>query len=322
MTGTVLILGANGKFGRAATTAFAAAGWTVHAATRTGAGAPLPHVTHVACDVTDPAAVTDAAMGADVIVHAVHPLYPDWAKVMPVHTANVIAAGLSSGATVMISGNVYNFGENAAVILNEADRFAPTTRKGALRVTMERTFKEAAAQGLRTIVLRGGDFMEREKSGAWFGSHIANKAHQGKFTYPGPMDVVHAWAYLPDLARAMVGLAAKRHSFAPFSSFGFEGFSITGAQLQTAVARAVGRPIKQGWFPWPILRVMAVVSPLMREVMEMRYLWNTPHRIDGSALRSVLPDLVPTPLDIAMADMLAPEGTSGEIARPAVARSA
>ena len=38
MTGTVLILGATGKFGRAATIAFAQAGWQVTAASRTGGG--------------------------------------------------------------------------------------------------------------------------------------------------------------------------------------------------------------------------------------------------------------------------------------------
>lgn len=319
MTGTVLILGANGKFGHAATTAFAAAGWTVRAATRTGAGPSVPHVACVACDVTDRAAVIRAAQGVDVIVHAVHPPYPDWAKVMPVHTANIIEAGLSNGATVMISGNIYNFGENAAVILSEADDFAPTTRKGALRVTMERAFQDAAARGLRSVILRGGDFMGRDKTGDWFGSHISKNAHQGKFTYPGRMDAVHAWAYLPDMARAMVGLAEKRHNFAPFSSFGFEGFSVTGSELQAAVAHAVGRPIKQGWFPWPILRVIGLFNPLIREVLEMRYLWDTPHRIDGSALRKALPDFVPTPLDVAMADLMAQDAPSG---RPVLARSA
>ena len=306
MIGTVLILGANGRFGRAATQAFAAAGWAVRAATRTGAGAVIPDVTRIACDVTDRAAVIHGAQGADVIVHAVNSPYPQWVKVMPVYTANIIAAGLSSRATIMIPSNVYNFGANAATILKEADTFAPTTRKGALRVTMERAFEEASQQGLRTIILRGGDYLERQKSGNWFDSHIANKAHQGKLSYPGRMDAVHAWAYLPDMARAMVGLAGKRDAFAPFASFGFEGFSITGAELQEAVAQAVGHSVKQGRFPWGLLRVLGLFSPLMREVVEMRYLWDTPHRIDGRALREALPDFAPTPLETAMVDVLTP----------------
>ena len=304
MTGTVLVLGANGRFGRAATQAFATAGWKVRAASRAGKGAALTGVANVACDVTDRAAVIIAAQGVDVIVHAVNPAYQHWVKVMPVHTANIIAAGLASGATVMIAGNVYPFGANARVSLNEQDAPAPTTRKGALRVTMERAFAAAADQGLRTVILRGGDFIERTKSGNWFDSHITNKTHKGVFTYPGRMDAVHAWAYLPDMARAMVGLAVKRSTFSAFASFGFEGYSLTGAELKAAVEQEVGRPLKTATFPWSIMRAIGVFSPLVREVIEMRYLWNTPHCVDGEALAAVLPDFTPTPLANAMAQVL------------------
>lgn len=322
MTGTALILGANGKFGRAAIHAFALNGWDVRAATRDGQGASAPRTTRIACDVMDRAAVIAAAKGADVIVHAVNPPYPDWSRVMPVQTANIIAAGLASGATVMIPANVYPFGANADEVLRETAAPAPTTRKGALRVTMERAFEDAAAQGLRTILLRGGDYLERTKSGNWFDGHIANKAQKGIFTYPGAMDAVHAWAYLPDMARAMAALAAIRADLPPFARFGFAGYSLTGAQLQDAVAQAVGRPMTTRRFPWAMLRMLSPFNPLMREVLEMRYLWDTPHRVDGSALRAVLPDFTETPLAVAMADIMASEPLTGGVTHPTAPRSA
>ncbi|UWR25515.1 NAD-dependent epimerase/dehydratase family protein [Sulfitobacter sp. S223] len=305
MTGIVLILGANGRFGAAAARAFANAGWEVRAATRKGDASSDLRMTSVACDVMDRAAVIRTARGADVIVHAVNPPYHQWAKLMPVQTANVIAAGLSSGATVMVPGNVYTFGENARPILGETDALAPTTRKGRLRVELERAFEDAAKQGLRTIILRGGDFIEAAKTGNWFDSFITNKVQQGKFTYPGRMDVVHAWAYLPDMARAMALLADKRDTLAPFTKIGFEGYSLTGAELQSAVAEAVGKPLKKGSVPWPVLRVIGLFNPLIREVIEMRYLWNTPHRIDGQPLRDLLPEFAPTPLPDAMDEIFA-----------------
>ncbi|MEH6647052.1 NAD-dependent epimerase/dehydratase family protein [Sulfitobacter sp.] len=303
MAGTILILGANGRFGAAATRAFSNTGWDVRAATRTGETPSGLRVTPIACDLADRAAVIHAARGADVILHAVNPPYHHWTNVMPVQTANVIAAGLSSGATVMIPGNVYTFGKNARTILSEADVAAPTTRKGRLRLTMENAFEDAVALGLRTIILRGGDFIEAAKTGNWFDSFITNKVQQGRFTYPGRMDAVHAWSYLPDMARAMVLLAEKRDTLDPFTKLGFEGYSLTGAELQAAVSDAVGRPLKTGGIPWLLLRVMGLFNPVVREVIEMRYLWNTPHRVDGSALRDLLPRFVPTPLPAAMAEI-------------------
>ncbi len=310
MTGTVLILGANGRFGRAATRAFVQKGWNVRVATRTGEGPHLSGIRHLACDVNNRSDVVTAADGVDVIVHAAHPPFVQWATKMPEQTANVIAAGLSSGATVMIPGNVYGYGAHAPVVLDENTAPAPTTRKGVIRVDMERSFADAAESGLRTIILRGGDFIERKKTGNWFDSQIANKAHKGIFTYPGSMDAVHAWAYLPDMARAMVGLADICGTLPKFSSFGFEGYSLTGRELKAAVAVTVTRPLKLRSVPWGVLRLMGVFSPLMREVIEMRYLWDVPHRIDGTELRKTLPDFQPTPLSMAMRDALAMEGSS------------
>jgi nucleoside-diphosphate-sugar epimerase len=304
MTGTVLILGANGRFGRAATQAFAQNGWDVRAASRTGEGAHVAGVKGVACDVRNRKAVIEAAKGVDVIVHAINPPYPDWSEFLPIYSANIIAAGLSSGATVMIAGNVYTFGKDAPVVLREDAAPTPSTRKGALRVTMERTFADAAQQGLRTIILRGGDFIEGTPTGNWFENQMVNRVDKGMFTYPGRMDAVHAWAYLPDMGRAMAGLADKRHDLPMFSSFGFEGFSLTGAELMAAVERAAGRSLKLKSMPWGILRLMGLFSPLMREVIEMRYLWNKPHRIDGAPLQAILPDFQPTSLATAMVDAL------------------
>ena len=61
-------------------------------------------------DAFDPAQVAGAARGMDVIVNALNPPYPRWTRDLPRLTGSVIAAARESGATVMIPGNVYNYG--------------------------------------------------------------------------------------------------------------------------------------------------------------------------------------------------------------------
>lgn len=151
---------------------------------------------------------------------------------------------------------------------------------------------------------------------------MANKVDKGVFTYPGRMDVVHAWAYLPDMARAMVGLAEKRDTLPRFSSFGFEGYSLTGHEMKAAVERTVGRSLKTATFPWWILRLIGPFNALIYEVIEMRYLWDTPHRLDWEAMAAVLPDFVPTPLEEAFADLLDEAGSADARAAVGVAQSA
>ncbi|QUJ76997.1 NAD-dependent epimerase/dehydratase family protein [Sulfitobacter albidus] len=294
MTQTVVILGANGRFGRAAVEAFKARGWDVRRVTRKGENGA------VACDAMDGAAVIRACAGADVIVHALNPLYTDWVRVLPVHTANVIAAARACGARVMIPGNVYPFGTEDGPWCEDTVQ-TPQSRKGALRVTMEQRF---AASGVPTIVLRGGDFIEGVDTGNWFESYITKDVHKGRITYPGRLDAVHAWAYLPDMARAMVALAEIETTLSPFEVLHYEGLSLTGAQLIDAIAARCGAPLRVKRFPWWLIRAIAPFSPLMREVVEMRYLWDHPHRLDGTRLRALIPDHRDTPLAEVMAQVL------------------
>ncbi|WP_299615412.1 NAD-dependent epimerase/dehydratase family protein [uncultured Tateyamaria sp.] len=294
---SVIVLGAKGRFGRAAAQAFASAGWDV---TRAGRGLTGPGCVEV--NAMDADALTHVCAGHDVIVNAVHPPYPEWTAKVPVLTSALIAAARVTDATVMIPGNLYNYGSEVPELLTEDTPWVPNTRKGNIRIRMERAYRDA---GVRTIVLRGGDFLEGAKTGNWFDTYIAPKAQQGKLTYPGPRDQVHAWAYLPDMARAMVGLAERRAEFAAFEEFGFGGYALTGNEMIALVEQAVGRPMRVSRLPWFALRVMALWSPLMREVLEMKYLWFRPHAVDGSKLRAALPEFRPTPVQEAIGNSIA-----------------
>ena len=295
----ILILGATGRFGRAAATAFQAAGWHVTQQARHWDAAQDGHIALDPADATSLAAV---AGGHDVIVNALNPPYPDWATEVPRLTQAVIAAAQASGATVMIPGNVYNYGAAMPEVLREDTPWDAQTRKGAIRIRMEQAYRDA---GVHTIVLRGGDFIETGQSGNWFDAQIAAKAWKGQVVYPGPRDAVHAWAWLPDMARAAVGLVEKRNDFNPFVEFGFPGYALTGDALIQLIQQAVGRPVRVRSLPWPVVRALGLVSPLMRELVELRYLWQEPHRIDGTKLAAVLPDFVPTPPAEAIAAALA-----------------
>lgn len=299
MTKNVLILGANGRFGRATHKAFADAGWNVTALVRPGK-AHRPNT--IEADASDAKALSKAAQGFDVIVNALNPPYHKWEKLLPILTASVIAAARSSGATVLIPGNVYNYSTNPPEVLSADTPQTATNGKGALRVEMERSFRDAT--DIRTIVLRGGDFIEAEKTGNWFDSQITNKVDKGVITYPGATDQTHAWAYLPDMARAAVDLCEIRDTLPQFADIPFEGFSLTGDELINAVEAATDKSLKVKSVPWGIISAISIFSPLIREVVAMRYLWNEPHQLDGTALKALLPNFTPTPLNVAMREAL------------------
>jgi len=299
---TVLILGAAGRFGGAVTQAFAQAGWRVLAQARKPLTALPPGAEALQMPLDDVPALTRAAAGASVVVHALNPVYTRWgADLLPMaETGMDLAQRL--GARFMLPGNVYNFGADMPPLLTETTPQTATTRKGAWRCELEARMQARANQGLRSTVIRAGDFYG-SGVGSWLDLAIAKDIAKGKLVYPGPLDRPHAWAYLPDLARAFVAVA-NTPSVPGCQHFHFAGHTLTGAQLLATierVARPLGLlpagPVKRGGLPWGLMRWMGWAVPIWRELAEMAYLWEVPHALDGHALLAAVGPLPATPLD-------------------------
>lgn len=294
MAKTAVILGASGRFGRNAALAFERAGWQVRRFQR---------------GRDDLNRMSD---GAQVIVHGWNPVYTDWAKQVPQLTAQVIAAARSSGATVVMPGNVYVFGPQTPAPWSETAPHAAQNPLGRIRITMEQTFRDA---GVQTILLRGGDFLDTEASGNWFDRMMIPKLGQGIFTYPGNPDLPHAWAYLPDFTRAAVALAEKRAELPQFADIPFPGYTLSGAEMHRGLSAVTGQELRLKRMSWLPLHLAAPVWPLGRKLLEMRYLWDTPHWLDGRLFRSLLPEFQATPVTTALAAAI-PSGLLGQQVHP------
>lgn len=290
---TVLILGANGRFGAAAVQAFAAAGWRVLAQVRRARAAAVPaRVETLEIALSDTAALAACAAGASTVVYAVNPLYTRWnAEALPLFRLGLDVAE-QLGAAFMLPGNVYNFGEQMPQRLTPETPEQPTTTKGCQRVAMEAELRARTAWGLNGVVIRAGDFFGAG-SGSWLDQAIVKNIAKGQLVYPGPLDVPHAWAHLPDLARAFVAVADKE--LRGFNRLHFEGHTLTGRQLLSHLelaADSLGLRPQKGWrhggMPWGLIRAVGTVYPLWRELARMSYLWRVPHALDGGALSALI----------------------------------
>ncbi len=298
MTKTVLILGASGIFGSHAATAFAAAGWAVRRYIRG----------------TD---MTAAAMGADVIVNALNPPgYHDWANQIPAITRQVIAAGLASGATVLIPGNVYVYGDQPAPWGPETPH-RPVARKGAIRAAMEAAYRAATDRGLRVILLRGGDYIAPDRAGTILNMVILKGLAKGRITAMGDPDAIRAYAYLPDMAQAAAALADRRADLPAYADIPFAGDAFSIRTLAEAVARMTGQPMRIVPFNWTLLRLVSPFWELARELREMRYLYSTPHWMPEAPLQTLLPEFRATPRDTILRAHLPTAMTPGAALTPA-----
>lgn len=324
-TPSVLILGATGGLGQEAARAFVAAGWRVRALTRRADPQSLglrglESVQWIAGDALVPGDVVRAAQGVDCILHSVNPPnYRRWRESALPMLAHSIAAARASGARILFPGNVYNFGPEALPLVDETSPQRPRTRKGQVRLEMERMLIEASAQGVRSIVIRAGDFFGGHGPSSWFTTTMVRAGRPvRRVVFPGRDDVGHAWAYMPDLAQVFVRLAAREKDLPAFDVYHFGGHWLErNDEMTQAIVRASGQPnVRVVHMPWLVVRLLSPWVRILREITEMRYLWLVPLRLDNRKLIALLGSEPHTPLDIAVHSSLAQMGCLDRPAAP------
>lgn len=327
---TALVLGATGGIGGEVTRQLRAAGWTVRALKRRAAPGTTPDgITWIAGDAMHRDDVMAAAEGCSVIVHAVNPPgYRRWAELVLPMIDNSIAAAVAQRATIVLPGTVYNFGPDAFPLLREDSPQQPVTRKGAIRVELERRLQAATQLGARVIVVRAGDFFGPKAGNNWFSQGLVKPGRPvSAVALPGEPGIGHQWSYLPDVARTMVRLLEQKDSLEPFSVFHMEGhWDADGTQMADAIRRAVvrhgGSAPTVRKFPWWLVTALSPFVTTFRELREMRYLWREPVRMSNERLRAVLGDEPHTPLDDAVEAALTGMGSLRATAVPASVRPA
>jgi len=313
---TALIIGAAGSFGAHAAQALLKHGWAIRALSRNPeaarAAAPRTAIDWVKGDAMNAAEVVAAAQGVQLIVHAANPpRYRNWKGTVLPMTDSAIAAAKATGARLMLPTSVYNYDPHMGSEIREDAPQTPVTRKGAIRVEVERRLEAASKHGVKVLILRAGDFFgpAAPNSGlSWIVNHSGGR--MTSVYQPGPNAVGHAFAYLPDLAETLARLVDAEDRLGDFERFHFRGHWMErNDQLGEAIRRVAGQrrlPIRA--FPWPVVLAASPFNETFRELWEMRYLWRLPIGLSNARLTAFLGAEPHTPFDAALAASLADMG--------------
>jgi len=303
---TALVIGATGGVGGETAAALVRHGWQVRALARRPQP-PRHGIEWRIGDAMNAGDVRAAAQDTALIVHAANPPgYRDWNRLVLPMLDNSIAAARAAGARIVLPGTIYNYGPDAFPLIGEDAAQRPRTRKGRIRVEMERRLEIASAEGVRVLILRAGDYFGPRPGNSWFSQGLfkpgAPPRHMADPATPGTS---HAWAYLPDVGETIALLAGREAQLAGFQRLHFAGLQLTSEELAAAVGDALGRPLGIRRFPWRTIALLAPFVPLFREMAELRYLWQHTIALDGRQLEALLgTDLPRTPLSDAVRETL------------------
>ncbi|GAB0113657.1 NAD-dependent epimerase/dehydratase family protein [Acidisoma sp. C75] len=306
------VTGATGGAGGAVAEALLARGWRVRGLTRKPrAAAPAAaeggRIEWITGDAMNAEHMRRAAEGATILFHGANPPgYRNWRGLAVPMLANAIAAAQSAGARLIYPGSVYVYGPDAWGRAAEDAPQHPRTRKGAIRVEMEAMMAKAAARsGLRTLIVRAGDFFGPGAPSSWVSTvMLGNGKPLRAIRTPERPGTRHAWAYLPDLAETIALLAERERSLPAEARFHFAGHVLQGCGMAEALSPGIGGGLPVRAFPWALVYAAAPFVTVMRELIEMRYLWREEVLLDNRALVAELGAEPHTPLAEAIAATL------------------
>lgn len=282
MDGTTIVMGF-GVVGRATTHALLARGAAVRVAQRRRPADLPSQVQFSACDVLDGEAVRQAIAGAAQVIVAIGIPYDGrvWRKAWPQAMTNIIDACAATGARMVFVDDLYMAGPQREPLREDM----PLTAFGvkpAVRSEVTRIW-QAAAGRVRVAALRAPDFYGPGVGVSHIGDAAFGALARGKAaTLIFPPDMPHDFAYVPDMARAVVTLLD-----APDDAFG-QAWNMpcaptrTPRQILALGAEALGLRLKVRAVPLGLLPLIGLVQPFMREVAEMRFTFDRPYRVDAT----------------------------------------
>jgi nucleoside-diphosphate-sugar epimerase len=268
------------------------------------------------CDVLDPGDVLKAMTGAEQAVITIGFDYKGkvWKEAWPKAMANFIAAAEATGVRIVHIDNLYMYGPQDAPLREDMPLttfgLKPAARAEATRLWM----KASAEKRIFWAALRAPDFYGPGVGRSHIGDVGFGMIVKGKpTTLIVQPDTPHAFAYVPDIARAVTSLldagddAYGQAWHVPCAP------TLTPRAILKFGADALGQRLRIVSIPTWGLSMMGVFSPFMREYAEMSFTWDRPYHVDARKFASRFWS-DPTPFDVGARETALAFGASVEAA--------
>jgi nucleoside-diphosphate-sugar epimerase len=300
-SGLHVVLGSTGGAGNAIARALYDAGIPTRAVNRAGRADLPAEVERASADITSPRDLRRVLDGADVVYMAAQPAYHRWSHEFPAMLQRVIDACAAAGCKLVMVDNLYGYGPTEGPISEESPKHATDT-KGILRARMTAELLAAHKDGrLRVAVGQSSDYFGPRCNGSAI-SVLAFQplAEDQGLRWLGSLDVPHAAAYLPDIARAYVILGTSeaadgREWILPHAP------AATGRQFLKTINRTLPERRRIGAVSPMMLRVAAPLHRESRELLPLTYQWTKPFEVDDRAFQEAFGPFAVTPLPEAIA---------------------
>lgn len=302
-TGELHVVVGTGPLGMAVMEELLHRGRSVRMVNRSGQANAPSDVEVIRGDASDEASISQACKGASIIYNCAKAPYTEWPEKFPPMMNGIIHAAAKEEAKIVYGDNLYMYGSEYEVLTEDLPDGA-TGRKGRTRAQMAQQLLTAHHSGkVRAIIGRGADFYGPRVMESSLGERVFQAALDGRpAEVLGNIDMPHTYLFIRDFAKGLVTLGEREEALG--QSWHIPGAAtLTTRQLINMVYDMAGKQPKFRIAPKPLVSLLALFNPDMREIKEMLYLFEKPFIVDTTKYEKTF-GLDTTPHELAIAETL------------------
>jgi nucleoside-diphosphate-sugar epimerase len=239
-------------------------------------------------DSLDGAALKTALVGAEAVICTIGFPYSAalWERAWPQTMTNLLAACEAAGARLVFADNLYLYGPQDLPLTEDLPP-VDHGRKPRARTEVTRLWQQAHGQGrVQAVAVRSPDFygpgVEQSVLGA---ASVMSMARGKRPIVMGGADLPHDVTHVSDCARALLTLLdAGEGDYGQAWHVPCDE-TMTLRQHLSIAASALGIPLRLIVVPRWAAPALGVVMPIVREGIEMQFMFDRPYIVDSSKFR-------------------------------------
>jgi len=230
----------------------------------------------LSADLLDAADVKKAISGSSIVYVTVgFPYsYKIWKESWPRFTRNVIEACTEMKCKLVFFDNIYMYDPAYLNGMTEETPIRPTSKKGKVRAGIHEMIMNRVNEGkLEALIARSADFYGPGiKNASMLTETVFNPLSNGKkANWMSSLKYKHSFTYTPDAGKATALLGNTASAYQQVWHLPTADNPMTGKEWIDTIAREMGIQAKTQVATRPVVRMLGLFSPIMREMPEMMY---------------------------------------------------
>jgi nucleoside-diphosphate-sugar epimerase len=222
----------------------------------------------------------EATKKADVIFHAMNVPYSQWTEKLPALMTNVLEAAQVHNNKVVIVDNIYAYGRSNGQKVKEDLPKQPHTKKGKIRLSIEKMVKEAYKNGIPTLIAHFPDFYGPNAENTFVHYTLQSVLANKKAMFVGNQKIKREYIFTPDGAKALVELSLRNSAYGQNWNIPASGV-ISGEEMIGIIRDLTGYDKPVGTVGKVMLFFAGLLNSDLREAVEMMYLTEDPVILSG-----------------------------------------